>query len=146
MQENLTAAALAGAALDLAVAQVDPRCVGLRWEVRDGVTMGICTEDDLAGLPACFICEPGYLRELKIKRKFGKELTRYSPSSNWTDGGFLIEKEKITTIYTPLSGHWSAYWNAVTTREALSRKQDGPTALVAAMRCYVTSQAQVVQP
>ena len=42
-------------------------------------------------------------------------------------------------MWTPLSNHWSAYWNAETTERAIERKQDGPTPLIAAMRCFVAS-------
>ena len=55
----------------------------------------------------------------------------YEPSSNWADGGPIIERENIEL--RPLCpGTWRAidmmgyWWN-------------GPTPLIAAMRCYVAS-------
>lgn len=58
----------------------------------------------------------------------------YCPSTNWSQGGPIIEREKIQFNYnnTP-EGEWVAeHWD----------KDDwevGPTPLVAAMRCYVAS-------
>lgn len=54
----------------------------------------------------------------------------YSPSTNWAQGGPIIEREKITLVNDP-SG-WTAY---------IKLKSDslGPTPLISAMRCYVAS-------
>jgi hypothetical protein len=59
------------------------------------------------------------------------------PATNWSQGGPIIEKEFISLIRTPLSGHWSAYWTKDTTEGAVETKQDGPTALIAALRCFI---------
>lgn len=32
----------------------------------------------------------------------------FDPAGQWAQGNPLIEREQITTIYAPLSGHWSA--------------------------------------
>lgn len=59
---------------------------------------------------------------------------RYSPSSNWAQGGPIIEREKINLAApSPIHEEWTAMtW--------LNRsKQDGPTPLTAAMLCYVAS-------
>lgn len=53
-----------------------------------------------------------------------------SPSTNWAQGGPIIEREKITPEWT--GENWMAY----------IRHDDeffGPTPLIAAMRCYVAS-------
>jgi hypothetical protein len=63
----------------------------------------------------------------------------WAPSTDWAQGGPLIEREKITTVWTPLSNHWSAYWAQRTTEDWENRKANGPTLLIAAMRCYVAS-------
>jgi hypothetical protein len=58
----------------------------------------------------------------------------YAPSTDWSQGGPIIEREKIsTTCY----GQWLAALPVDTTGEA--RGYYGPTPLIAAMRCYVAS-------
>ena len=64
----------------------------------------------------------------------------YTPSTDWAQGGPIIEREKIgVTPMTVTVGddrgkrHWFA------NHEDKTDFQDGPTALVAAMRCYVAS-------
>lgn len=57
----------------------------------------------------------------------------YSPSTNWAQGGPIIEREGIA-IGSHLDGEeWIAedYWREAT--------WSGPTPLVAAMRCFVAS-------
>jgi hypothetical protein len=75
----------------------------------------------------------------------------YSPSSNWAQGGPIIEREGID-LQCHL-GYWaSSLWpNKPTTvtpvnaakyrigRIKLSIRANGPTPLIAAMRCYVAS-------
>ena len=52
-------------------------------------------------------------------------------SSDWAQGGPILEREGIS-IYRMTSG-WSAAYNPSGT------PQDGPTPLIAAMRCYVSN-------
>jgi hypothetical protein len=56
----------------------------------------------------------------------------FSPSSNWRDGGPIIERERIDLTWRPSEG-WVA-WDA-----DMRCPKKGPTPLVAAMRAYVTS-------
>lgn len=58
----------------------------------------------------------------------------YSPSTNWAQGGPIIEREGITLASpNPIDADWCAMlWGAQT-------KQSGTTPLIAAMRCYVAS-------
>jgi hypothetical protein len=60
-----------------------------------------------------------------------------SPSTNWAQGGPIIEREVITLIHPRWDG-WTAhkYDDRV---EDESYTLDGPTPLIAAMRCYVAS-------
>ena len=51
------------------------------------------------------------------------------PSTNWGQGGPIIEREGIA-IYLYGDGEWQA---------VLEKEYEGPTPLVAAMRCYVAS-------
>lgn len=56
----------------------------------------------------------------------------YSPSTDWSQGGPIIERECIT-----LRCYTDALWDASIGR--LDYVSDGPTPLIAAMRCYVAS-------
>jgi len=62
----------------------------------------------------------------------------YSPSTDWAQGGPIIEREVITLIHPRWDG-WTAhkYDDRI---EDESYTLDGPTPLIAAMRCYVASQ------
>jgi hypothetical protein len=55
--------------------------------------------------------------------------TPYAYSTDWAWGGPIIEREEID-LYQ--SGCWAA-------EMAVTHRQEGPTPLVAAMRCYVGS-------
>jgi hypothetical protein len=64
------------------------------------------------------------------------EVPEFSPSTDWAQGGPIIEREGINL--RALSG---ALWEAETwSAEGGQYLLDGPTPLVAAMRCYVASQ------
>lgn len=56
----------------------------------------------------------------------------FSPSTQWHWGGPIIEREHIT-----LRCYTDALWDASIGR--LDYVADGPTPLIAAMRCYVAS-------
>ena len=58
---------------------------------------------------------------------------RYAPSTDWAQGGPIIEREKIATDPDADDGQWAA-----STRDAPCYWV-GPTPLIAAMRCYVAS-------
>lgn len=60
-------------------------------------------------------------------------LVSYSPSSDWSMVGPIIEREGISTHkYDNDPGWYSA-------KQGVSFLEDGPTPLIAAMRCYVAS-------
>ena len=54
----------------------------------------------------------------------------YSPSTNWAQGGAIIEREGLTIT------HQQNQWAAQTDDDLFAF---GPTPLIAAMRCYVAS-------
>ena len=56
---------------------------------------------------------------------------KFSPSTDWSQGGPIIERERIAVQFGP-------QWTAVHSRR-LGRFNYGPTPLVAAMRCFVAS-------
>ena len=59
----------------------------------------------------------------------------YTPSTNWAQGGPIIEREGICVFLRP--PHWpeNNRWSARQEKDASL----GPTPLIAAMRCYVAS-------
>jgi hypothetical protein len=75
-----------------------------------------------------------------------KPLHKYTPSTDWSQGGPIIEREGIEIYvrnWSPSPGcrppgkcEWSARFWYVRQTEC---KQFGPTPLIAAMRCYVVS-------
>ena len=70
-----------------------------------------------------------------------KAIEEYKPvavphySTNWAQGGPIIEREKITLVCAPC---YDTYWVAEKGRLDVDC-MTGPTPLIAAMRCYVAS-------
>lgn len=67
-------------------------------------------------------------------------LQRFSPSTNWAQGGPIIEREKIdvsfiSSEYAARGEGWEAY--CMTPDWELQYNAVGPTPLIAAMRAYV---------
>jgi len=95
---------LTGAALDWAVA----KCETLEVEyINDGITR-------------CLL-------------RVSPFTSRYSPSTDWTQGGPIIEREVICLL-----PHANGGWVATVHGVAMPHKT-GETPLIAAMRCYVAS-------
>jgi hypothetical protein len=66
----------------------------------------------------------------------------YSPSELWDQAGPIIEQEGITIAKNPQDPNWEAMLNASTgSMFGLNGDSwaEGPTPLIAAMRCYVAS-------
>lgn len=59
----------------------------------------------------------------------------YSPSTNNQFGGRLIDKYKISTVY--MGTHWEATVSATRHKRAAIFSAEGPTRLIAAMRCIL---------
>lgn len=98
---------LTGAALDWAVSQAEK----LDYEIVDGAPVTgatVYTEDGLG---------------------FDEV---YEPSTNWAQGGPIIERERIWACASHSSGNWFSECPK-------TERQWGPTSLIAAMRCYVAS-------
>jgi hypothetical protein len=72
----------------------------------------------------------GYL-EILFNEANGGDV--FTPSNDWAQGGPIIEREKITLYWNDKNKHWSGYGYSETYIE------NGPTPLIAAMRCYVAS-------
>lgn len=93
---------LTGAALDWAVA----KCEGVGVEyINDGITRCLLRLAPFTG--------------------------RYGPSTNWPQGGPIIERAGISVIYAG-GGEWEACCGA-------NSEHTGPIPLIAAMRCHVAS-------
>lgn len=58
-------------------------------------------------------------------------LSAYNPSTDWAQGGPIIEREGIAIRPFKDGGEWLA--------KLRIHQHDGPTPLVAAMRCFVAS-------
>ena len=110
---------LAGAALDWAVA----KCEG-RFDVAEDADYW---KEDGAWW---FI----QTREEKVSSE------KFNTSTNWTQGGPIIEREEISTSREFASSRveWAA-WTPAPIRDDAEAFGYGPTPLIAAMRCYVAS-------
>ena len=60
----------------------------------------------------------------------------FNPSTDWAQGGPIIERERIGFKYTGMALEFVAWVNG---ELSTAHDQYGPTPLVAAMRCYVAS-------
>ena len=61
--------------------------------------------------------------------------TNYTPSTDWAQGGPIIEREKISILEA------GTFWGARPLQDGATPTRDsyGPTPLIAAMRCYCAS-------
>ena len=59
----------------------------------------------------------------------------YRPSTDWAQGGPIIERERVDVMWC--GDRWCAY--AMTPDKDTQLVDEGPTPLIAAMRCYVAS-------
>lgn len=65
----------------------------------------------------------------------------FKPSTDWSQGGPIIEREKIEWQWLPAADKAHQYGARKPSLGGLNRTfcMDGPTVLIAAMRCYVAS-------
>lgn len=70
--------------------------------------------------------------EVRPKWRFQSQWQAFSPSTDWRDGGPIIERERIGVM--PRSGLWAA-WPS----DGMDATAVGDTVLVAAMRAFVIS-------
>lgn len=64
-------------------------------------------------------------------------LHSYTPSTDWAQGGPIIEREGIAVRMSFDDEHKG--WTAIIWAHKTTFFEDGPTPLIAAMRCYVAS-------
>lgn len=71
-------------------------------------------------------------------RTYVEVVEGFKPSTDWTQGGPIIEREELTLSHSPYDHVFygrTRPWCA----EKKGRMEYGPTILIAAMRCYVAS-------
>jgi hypothetical protein len=61
----------------------------------------------------------------------------FTPSTNWEQGGRIIEKGRIHIRPNQSDGNFKAFM--IIRPTGLAHRHDGPTPLIAAVRCFVTS-------
>lgn len=106
---------LIGPALDWAVAKCEGYTLGT-----DGI--------------AFFVEKDG--KSAFLGTKFSR-CNRFSPSTDWSQGGPIIERERIAVV--PLLEGWEAQYENEQREDRNYIVFSGPTPLIAAMRCYVAS-------
>lgn len=128
---------LEGRPLDYGVAQIDPFCDGLEWrKVAVGLAWVGCAEIDDEISPCAYLSHGSSLSERMRMRRDGIE--PYSPSTDWTRGGSLVDEYLIELMTNTGSAHGPhERWYAVCPTGTGSRGSMGSTALVAAMRALV---------
>jgi len=73
---------------------------------------------------------------------FGRitDKSSWKPSTNWSQGGGMIEQHKIHIWYSNFSSSWEAEIRGYGRHHKAGRNYGaGPTPLIAAMRCFVQS-------
>lgn len=66
----------------------------------------------------------------------------YSPSTDWSQGGPIIDRERMSTSPEFHNGDYYGNWRAIIfgfADQGDRAEATGPTNLIAAMRCYVAS-------
>jgi hypothetical protein len=120
---RINTSGLTGAALDWAVAYASGRLGQyIRDETRPGASILDMEFDEFGEL---VVYVPG---------RAGDPYVPWRPSSDWSQGGPIIERERIELRdRAPVFGDFEA------TIKLGSMNAFGPTPLIAAMRCYVAS-------
>ena len=88
----------------------------------------------------------GFKQKMLHYHREGQEWIAYQPSSNWAQGGPIIERE-ITMMFKHLADGWTAQIRHEKEHPSLVKRKvttgwtnaSGPTPLIAAMRCFVAS-------
>ena len=64
----------------------------------------------------------------------------FAYSTDWSQGGPIIEREEVDIDYAPTERQWYAHVFTIHDDEILQHfMTKGPTPLIASMRCYVAS-------
>lgn len=76
-------------------------------------------------------------RQLKNPNPYTRCIPKFS--TDWNEGGPIIEREKISVGYERNSAPQGCLWDAVKPGGTALYLEYGSTPLIAAMRCYVAS-------
>jgi len=129
---------LTGAALDWAVAKCE------NFDTRNNYRVWVTLENEQVEFDCCADDWEHAYEQAQEAYPDGKiaatdELSKYTPSTDWAQGGPIIERERISTAYEPsMIYDDTCRWKAIS---AISDNEHfyGPTLMIAAMRCYVAS-------
>lgn len=86
----------------------------------------------------CQGCHPKRLEDAEMW-KHVRQQGAFRYSTDWAQGGPIIEREKISVGYERNSAPQGCLWDAVKPGGTALYLEYGPTPLIAAMRCYVAS-------
>lgn len=122
---------LTGAALDWAVATAEGMSwwtrANAKWDTNDGYTDWILDKDG--------VLKRFYFDGSRSRAGHWEVIETFKPSTDWNQGGPIIERESITVGPHQVNGEVVGFF-------ALGLQTDwsyGKTPLIAAMRCYVAS-------
>ena len=74
------------------------------------------------------------------RKEYGvMDLSELSYSTDWAQGGPIIEREWLEAVPWPNESDDNIRWRATQHDTPVTTSQTGPTPLIAAMRCYVAS-------
>jgi hypothetical protein len=101
--------------------------IQLNWMVAKAQGIEVIYHDD------------GITRCVMRKGARGQYAGRFNPTTDWSQGGPTIERNEIYVRPTGDAAKWESYvWGKDTDGlEGFVREQQGPTPLIAAMRCFV---------
>lgn len=103
----------------------------LDWAVAEGEEAAWAAYDDALYAEKETPSRPSeYLRDYEFK------VGEFSPSSNWAQGGPIIERERIDVLADP---NGKDVWMGHAYDRMKEIRQFASTPLIAAMRCYVAS-------
>jgi len=114
---KIKTAELTGAALNWAVA----KCEGYDYAIVDGAVLTGETRYEAETADDTYGCESDEV---------------YEPSTDWSQGGPIIEREGISVAYIDDNIADGAWFSSTVGGD---ENAEGPTPLIAAMRCYVAS-------
>jgi hypothetical protein len=111
-----------------------------------GATMPSISFTDINGISALgsigdyFLTRQDAEEEARLTESGGPFYEGYTPSTDWAQGGPIIEREGVCMVFSPKDARGA--WYAVMGKNRFLSPDfegSGPTPLVAAMRCYVAS-------
>lgn len=116
-------AELTGAVLDWAVAKCEGALHPLGNVVIEGKSLWIAVDG--------------------VARHYMEEDVEYNPSTDWAQGGAILEREEICIkreLPCSVGYEWNAWvWTKHIAKGGSNAGGSGPTPLIAAMRCHVAS-------